>query len=97
MQFMPVPFGREQYLNGKPKSIEVQGPRGKKWPLKTLWRKAAKRNLYVNRGWPMFLKDNKSKETYVCGFELINNKDAVLKLSIFRAVKDPGPQIKLTE
>jgi len=71
---------------------------GKKWPLKTLWRKAAKRNLYVNRGWPMFLKDNKSKETDVCGFELINNKDSVLKLSIFRAVKDPGPQIfKLTE
>jgi hypothetical protein len=52
----------------------------------------------VNRGWPMFLKDNKSKETDVCGFELINNKDSVLKLSIFRAVKDPGPQIfKLTE
>ncbi|KAA3463509.1 B3 domain-containing transcription factor VRN1-like [Gossypium australe] len=81
---LPRSFAR-RYLNGVEGVITLQIPEGKKWPVQCVY---CNDNLKFSKGWAEFVLDNNLDEGDVCIFELINTKEIVLKVTIFRALRD---------
>ncbi|MBA0815107.1 hypothetical protein Gohar_020878 [Gossypium harknessii] len=81
---LPRCFAR-RYLNGVDGVIMLQIPEGKKWPVQCVY---CNGNLKFSKGWAEFVLDNNLDEGDVCIFELINTKEIVLKVTIFRALRD---------
>ncbi|KAK8564289.1 hypothetical protein V6N13_005478 [Hibiscus sabdariffa] len=75
----------QKYLNGVDGIITLQVPEGKTWPVQCVY---CNGNLRFSKGWAEFVLDNNLDEGDVCIFELINTKEIVLRVAIFRALQD---------
>ncbi|XP_022763315.1 B3 domain-containing transcription factor VRN1-like isoform X2 [Durio zibethinus] len=73
----------QKYLNGVDGTITLQVSEGKKWPVRCIY---AHGSLKFSKGWAEFVLDNNLDEGDVCVFELINTKEIVLKVTIFRVL-----------
>ncbi|XP_047308220.1 B3 domain-containing transcription factor VRN1-like isoform X1 [Impatiens glandulifera] len=85
---MPAKFA-ETYLSEVSGFVVIQAPNGEKWPVRCLWRDGSAK---LSKGWPEFTSENKLEEGDVCIFELIEVRDTVLKVIIFRARENPEPR-----
>ncbi|XWS62846.1 hypothetical protein CRYUN_Cryun06bG0045600 [Craigia yunnanensis] len=81
---IPRSFAR-RYLNGVDGIITLQVSEGKKWPVQCIYGNGS---LKFSKGWAEFVLDNNLDEGDVCVFELINTKEIVLKVTIFRVRED---------
>ncbi|KAL6963933.1 hypothetical protein U1Q18_034940 [Sarracenia purpurea var. burkii] len=79
---LPGIFARK-YLHGVSKSIELQVSGGRQWTVRCLLINGTRQCLSC--GWSTFVKENHLVEGDVCVFELIQLKNVVLKVTIFRA------------
>ncbi|XP_058765606.1 B3 domain-containing transcription factor VRN1-like [Vicia villosa] len=79
---VPINFIRK-YLGVKKEQTVVLKFGKKSWPVK-LFCYSDKRSGQISGGWNQFWKENKLKSGDVCVFELIKNKDAILRVHIFR-------------
>ncbi|KAL4347030.1 hypothetical protein GQ457_17G003130 [Hibiscus cannabinus] len=75
----------QKYLNGVDGIIMLQVTEAKKWPVQCVY---CNGNLKFSKGWAEFVLDNNLDEGDVCIFELINTKQIVLEVTIFRALQD---------
>ncbi|GMJ06850.1 REPRODUCTIVE MERISTEM 39, REDUCED VERNALIZATION RESPONSE 1 [Hibiscus trionum] len=75
----------QKYLNGVDGIMTLQVSEGKKWPVQCVY---CNGNLRFSKGWSEFVLDNNLEEGDVCIFEVINRKEMVLKVTIFRALQD---------
>ncbi|KAE8711730.1 B3 domain-containing protein REM19 [Hibiscus syriacus] len=78
----------QKYLNGVDGVITLQVSDGEKWPVQCVY---GNNNLKFSKGWAEFVMDNDLDEGDVCIFELINTKEIVLKVTIFRALRPSNP------
>ncbi|KAE8667422.1 B3 domain-containing protein REM19 [Hibiscus syriacus] len=74
-----------RYLNGVDGIITLQVSEGKKWPVRCIYGQSSWK---FSKGWAEFVLDNNLDEGDVCVFELINTKEIVLKVTIFRVLED---------
>ncbi|XWS67971.1 hypothetical protein CRYUN_Cryun04dG0050300 [Craigia yunnanensis] len=81
---IPRCFAR-RYLNGVDGIITLKVSEGKKWPVQCIY---GNDSLKFSKGWAEFVLDNNLDEGDVCVFELINTKEIVLKVTIFRVLED---------
>ncbi|CAL5387848.1 unnamed protein product [Camellia sinensis] len=79
--YVPANFARN-HLNAALKFIELQVSGGKRWKVSCFC--VDGRVLNLTKGWSTFMRENHLVEGDVCVFELIQAKDDVLKVSIFR-------------
>ena len=84
LQHIPRCFA-QRYLNGVDGIITLQVSEGKKWPVQCIYGNGS---LKFSKGWAEFVLDNNLNEGDVCVFELINTKEIVLKVTIFRVRED---------
>ncbi|XVE49124.1 hypothetical protein DITRI_Ditri01bG0057200 [Diplodiscus trichospermus] len=75
----------QRYLNGVDGIITLQASEGKNWPVQCIYGNGS---LKFSKGWAEFVVDNNLEEGDVCVFELINTKEIVLKVTIFRVLED---------
>ncbi|XVF45210.1 hypothetical protein PTKIN_Ptkin02bG0186700 [Pterospermum kingtungense] len=75
----------QRYLNGVDGIITLQVSEEKKWPVQCVY---ANGSLKFSKGWAEFVLDNNLDEGDVCVFELINTKEIVLKVTIFRILEN---------
>lgn len=76
----------EKYLKGVSGEITLQVSSGKQWRVRCIREGPGTK---LTRGWADFVVDNDLKEEDVCVFELIDIKDIVLKVTVFRVHDDP--------
>ncbi|XP_023007492.1 B3 domain-containing transcription factor VRN1-like [Cucurbita maxima] len=72
----------EKYLKGVSGDIRLQVSSGKQWRVRCVREGPGTK---LTRGWANFVVENDLKEEDVCVFELLDIKDIVLKVTIFRA------------
>ncbi|XVF01177.1 hypothetical protein REPUB_Repub04eG0066000 [Reevesia pubescens] len=75
----------QRHLNGVDGTITLQVSEGKKWPVRCIYGQGS---LKFSKGWAEFVLDNNLDEGDICVFELINTKEIVLKVTIFRVLED---------
>ncbi|XP_058765605.1 B3 domain-containing transcription factor VRN1-like [Vicia villosa] len=77
---VPISFIRTYLDNKKEQIVELKFGK-KSWPVKLLY---YKKSGQFSIGWNQFWEENNLKVGDVCVFELIKNKDAILRVHIFR-------------
>ncbi|GLT86316.1 hypothetical protein SLE2022_044610 [Rubroshorea leprosula] len=82
---VPASFARA-CLNGT-EYITLEVSEHKQWRVRCL---SGPRGTKFTKGWPEFVWDNNLTAGDVCVFELINTKDIVLKVTIFRVFECAG-------
>ncbi|KAK3195652.1 hypothetical protein Dsin_026962 [Dipteronia sinensis] len=80
--YVPFEFGKK-YLTRDAKLVKLQDHDGREWSVK-LWNKRPKGGGGdFTHGWSAFAKDKNLKDGDICMFELISEKNIVLKVSVF--------------
>lgn len=95
---MPVDFVR-RHLDFSFEDIQLQACNGrKKWPARcySVYKRGSLLAKRIGKGWVAFSTKEKLKEGDVCVFELIKkgNKEATLRVWIYRAADYPKPKSK---
>ncbi|KAF5448736.1 hypothetical protein F2P56_029242 [Juglans regia] len=83
--YLPSCFAK--HLSGVSEFIKLQGPDGRQWPVRCLYRGGRAK---LSLGWYEFSQENNMGEGDVCVFELLKMRDVVLKVTIFRVLEDTG-------
>ncbi|KAK7257895.1 hypothetical protein RIF29_32208 [Crotalaria pallida] len=93
--FLHVPASfASKYLHGISKFITLQDSDGKQWPVRCIttgMRTTAK----LSKGWRDFARDNRLEEGDVCVFELVEKKNVVLKVTIFRGAVQTAHTLRM--
>lgn len=87
MQHLPSSFVKN-HLKGITGYIALQVSDGKQWSVRLVYRDGSAK---LSQGWTEFVWENNLEEGDVCVFELINAKDIVLKVAMFRVLEEPAP------
>ncbi|GLT39985.1 hypothetical protein SLA2020_141490 [Shorea laevis] len=85
LMHVPASFARACLTGAEFITLEVS--EGKRWRVRCL---SGARGMKFSKGWPEFVWDNNLTDGDVCVFELINAKDFVLKVTIFRVLECAG-------
>lgn len=80
MQHIPTKFA-SKYLHEISELITLQDSSGKQWPVRCIFKRHASK---LSQGWSQFVRDNHLEEGDVCVFELMEKKNVVLKVTMFR-------------
>ncbi|GMJ06849.1 REPRODUCTIVE MERISTEM 39, REDUCED VERNALIZATION RESPONSE 1 [Hibiscus trionum] len=80
IMYLPSSFAKK-YLSGLSGFIKLQLPDGRQWSVQCLYRGGKAK---FSRGWYEFISDNNLEEGDVCIFELLQSREFVLKVTIFR-------------
>ncbi|XP_039060878.1 B3 domain-containing transcription factor VRN1-like [Hibiscus syriacus] len=86
IMYLPSCFA-EKHLSGVSGSIKLQLPDGRQWSVRCLY-KGGKAKF--SRGWYEFTLENNLGEGDVCIFELLREKEFVLKVTVFRVMESAG-------
>ena len=81
MQNFSVAFFRK-YFKEKKQDVKIRF-RSKLWPVKLIYH-PLNSHAFISAGWSLFAKASKLKVGDVCIFELIDRKDPVLDVHIYR-------------
>lgn len=74
-------------MNGVSGIIKLQISDGRQWPVRCLYKSGRAK---LSQGWFEFSLENNLGEGDVCVFELVETKDVVLQVTLFRITEDEG-------
>ncbi|GKV21239.1 hypothetical protein SLEP1_g31236 [Rubroshorea leprosula] len=86
IMYLPSCFA-EKHLSGVSGFIKLQLPDGKQWPVRCLYKGGRAK---FSQGWYEFTLENNMGEGDVCVFELLNAREFVLKVTVFRVMESGG-------
>ncbi|CAL5211614.1 unnamed protein product [Lathyrus oleraceus] len=86
IMYLPSCFA-EKNLNGVSGIIKLQISDGRQWPVRCLYKSGRAK---LSQGWFEFSLENNLGEGDVCVFELVETKDVVLQVTLFRITEDEG-------
>ncbi|KAI9181816.1 hypothetical protein LWI28_018936 [Acer negundo] len=79
--YVPFEFGKKYLISRDAKLVKLQDHDGREWSVK-FWNKRSKvGGGDFTHGWSAFAKDNNLKDGDICLFELISEKNIVLKVT----------------
>ncbi|KAK0593042.1 hypothetical protein LWI29_029782 [Acer saccharum] len=79
-KYLPAQF-TNRYLTRDIERFKVRASNGREWPVRMSWKN---HGCCALRGWTKFLNDMKIKTRDICVFELIQTKDLLLEVSLFK-------------
>lgn len=80
MQRVPVDFART-YFERKTQTVTLQMGKNS-WSVTMVYNSPA--SYYLSAGWSTFARENSLRPGYVCVYELIEVKDILLRVTIFK-------------
>lgn len=89
---IPSSFART-FLNTVTGFVNLQVSDGKQWPVRCSFKDGKAK---LGQGWTEFVWENNLEEGDVCIFELIQAKEIVLKVAVFRVLEDAAPTGQLS-
>uniref|UniRef100_A0A6M2EPM6 TF-B3 domain-containing protein n=1 Tax=Populus davidiana TaxID=266767 RepID=A0A6M2EPM6_9ROSI len=89
---IPSSFART-FLNTVTGFVNLQVSDGKQWPVRCSFKDGKAK---LGQGWTEFVWENNLEEGDVCIFELIQAKEIVLKVAVFRVLEDATPTGQLS-